>query len=271
MRGINGNIGMLLRYPKLSIGGVIRFAFDGNYRLRESIVESTEGTGRAYELAKRNVLMNSRLRWPRSGGVGMAYRPARRLTFAVDFTRAEWSRAVIEDVPSRAFVIAPLTGSLPATDGALYLNRNFFDLSPASETLTKDTSQARLGVEYLLVLPKFVIPVRAGVFEDYSPVPDLGSVTTNPETAKGRRIRGLTTGLGLNFDRFVLDFAYEIRRSEGAVGFRFGEEAVVPRPIYPRERVLQGRLVVSTILRLGNTADDPIRRLLRAIFVGARN
>jgi hypothetical protein len=269
LRGLNANLGILLRYPAMSVGGVMRLPFAGNYRLEETIVEWSTTRGGAADT--REVWMNSRLRWPRSGGLGIALRPFSGLTVAADYSYAEWSRAVIEDVPSDAFILTSLSFTDGDSESRSYVNRNFFDLSPASETLTKSAGHFRFGTEFLLSFPKFVVPLRCGVFQERSPVPDLGTMTSDPETAKGRKIRGLTLGTGINFDRLVVDVAYEIRRSEGAVGFRLGEiDEQMEQPSYPRERVMQSRIVASIILRLGSTADDPIKRLLRSIFVGSK-
>jgi hypothetical protein len=268
LRGLNANLGILMRYPAISIGGVMRLPFAGSYKLEETIVEWSSDQS---SQSNREVWMNSRLRWPRSGGVGIAVRPFSGLTVAADYSYAEWSRAVIEDVPGNAFLPASLSFTDGESDSQTYVNRNFFDLSPASETLTKSAGHFRFGMEYLLSFPKFVIPLRSGIFQERSPVPDLGTMTTDPETAKGRKIKGLTLGTGINFDRVVVDLAYEIQRSEGAVGFRLDEiEEETEQPRYPRERVTQGRIVASIILRLGSTADDPIKRLLRSIFVGSK-
>ncbi|MBN2369451.1 MAG: hypothetical protein JXO72_03090 [Vicinamibacteria bacterium] len=269
LRGMNANLGILLRYPAVSIGGVMRLPFAGSYKLEETIVEWS--SARMESTDNRDVWMNSRLRWPRSGGVGIAIRPFRGLTVAADYSYAEWARAVIEDVPGDAFLPMSLGFTGGDSEARPYINRNFFDLSPASETLTKNAGQFRFGAEFLLSFPRFVVPLRCGAFQERSPVPDLGTMTPDPETAKGRKIRGLTFGTGVNFDRIVVDLAYEIRHSEGAVGFRLDEVGdAAEQPSYPREKVKQSRIVASIILRLGSAADDPIKRWLRSIFVGSK-
>lgn len=258
LRALNVNVGFLLRYPRISIGGVARLPFTGDYGLEErdsgSTFEFDEETGEVRATPINvNLRMSSRLHWPRSAGVGVALRPFKGMTLAGDYSRSHWSRTFIEDVPGGA-LLTPDDGSL--TD------RNFFDLFPASLTSTADTDQLRGGAEYLIVTSRLVIPLRAGVFRDRSPVGELGS-------DRGRRIDGYTGGIGLNFNRLVLDVAYEQRTSEGAVALRRieSERAAPPAPL-TTETVKEERVVASLIYRFGG--DDPLKRAIRFLFVGPK-
>jgi long-subunit fatty acid transport protein len=258
LRGFNLNAGFLLKYARVSVGGVVRLPFAGDYRLTETTSSRTFEMGQPPQPATIvEPFANTRLHWPRSAGLGIALRPLRGLTVAADYTKSHWSRTFIEDVPGGAL----LTEQQRTPDGEVqesFTDRNFFDLLPASQSATADTDQWRAGAEYLLVLPRVVVPLRAGILRDRSPVSELGS-------NEGRRIRGFTLGSGINFRRLVIDFAFERRESEGVVSLRFRRGAPVDEAS-PTETVSEDRIVASLIYRFGD--NDPIKRALRYLFVG---
>ena len=257
MRGLNGNVGFLLRYPRLSLGGVVRLPFAGDYDLQETGTLTVADFGKSPQASSVDVSMASRLRWPRSAGVGLALRPFKGMTLAGDYTSSHWSRTAIEAVPDGALLTTPN----PDPNVNVYTDLNFFDLLPASQTATTDTSQWRTGGEYLVVLSKLVVPLRGGLFRDRSPVRDL-------VTDEGRRIKGWTAGSGLNFNRLVLDVAFERRESEGVVGLRLRKGKPVTSGA-TTESVREERVVASLIYRAGGP-DDPLKRALRYLFGGPK-
>jgi hypothetical protein len=262
LRGLNLNTGFMLRFARVSLGGVLRLPFTGDYSLEESGRRVQFELGQPSPPENTAMSMTSRLHWPRSAGVGIAVRPLRGLTLAADYARSHWSRTFIEAVPDGAL----LTTARFDEDGdriESFTDRNFFDLLPASTTATADTDQWRAGAEYLIVSSRIVIPVRAGLFRDRSPVSEL----TNDE---GRRIEGFTLGTGLNFNRIVLDVAFERRESDGVVGLRFRQGNAVPASA-STESVREDRIVASLIYRFGGDGEDPLKKLLRYIFVGPRD
>lgn len=263
LRGLNVTTGLLLRYPRLSLGGVLRLPFAGDYSLAETGRSEERELGQPTIIEERDVSMRSRLRWPRSAGVGIALRPWRGVTLAADYSRSQWSRASIEDVPDGALLTNAATPDATGVAQTRFQDLNFFDLQPSSQTTTLDTSQWRAGAEYLLSLPRVVVPLRGGLFRDRSPVRQIGS-------QQGRRIRGFTLGTGLNFSRFVLDVAFERRRSEALVGLVFRGGEAQAQNVAPRESVREDRIVASLIYRFGG-ADDPLQRALRFLFVGAED
>jgi hypothetical protein len=66
----------------------------------------------------------------------------------------------------------------------------------------KDTTQVRIGGEYLFILPdrNMVIPVRAGLF--YDPEPSEGDV---------KDFYGISIGSGIAYKRVIFDLAYVLR------------------------------------------------------------
>jgi hypothetical protein len=256
-RAVNVNLGFLLKYPKLSIGGVYRTPFTGDYDLKET-GSHTDFSNDTTRQINNNI--TTRLHWPRSAGIGVALRPVHGLTLAGDYTRALWSRSTIDDVPGgvlRTPVITDANGDPVAT----FTDRNFFDLQPTPDTFTIDTGQWRAGGEYLVVTSKLVVPLRAGLFRDTSPVAQVNG--------QERRIDGLTFGTGLNFSHVVLDVAYERRTSDGDVTLLLGRHsATAPPPA--SEKVTESRIVASLLYRFGGQGEDPLKRLFRYLFVGAK-
>jgi long-subunit fatty acid transport protein len=235
----------------------VRLPFTGDYELSENGQRTFYEVGRPLPPEPVDVKVTTRIHWPRSAGVGVALRPFRGLTLARDFSRSHWSRTFIEDVPGGVLLTAAEEDDNGETVES-FTDRNFFDLLPASQTSTVDTEQLRAGLEYLVVIPKVVIPLRAGIFRDQSPVSDLAS-------DEGRDIEGWTVGTGFNFKHVVLDVAYERRESEGVVALRLrgGQPG---RGAALRETVREERFVASLIYRFGD--NDPLKRLFRYIFVG---
>jgi long-subunit fatty acid transport protein len=254
MSAASVNAGVLLRFPRLSVGAVLRLPFVGRYDLVETGQLTVLEAGRAPVSTAIDQRMNGRLHWAQTAGVGAALRPFSGLTLAGDFSRSSWGGAYLEDVPDGA-LLTPDTaeGATPA-----FTNRNFFDLAAASQTTTADSSEWRVGAEYLFSLPKFVIPLRAGIFRSRSPIRELGS-------GESRRIDGFTVGSGLNFSRLVFDVAVEQRRSEGLVGLqlRGGAPSAGGDSL---EQVKESRVVASVLYRFPD--NDVVKRLMRSLFVG---
>jgi len=243
----------------MRIGAVVRTPFDGSYDLDENNVESfyEPQTGRPLGSRPVSYTATSQMHVSWGIGAGIAIRPFRGLTLAADYTRAEWSRTTLANVPNGAL----LTTEERDADGELlpiYTDRNFFDLLPAPETSTENTSQWRAGAEYLVAFSKLIVPLRAGVFRDRSPVVDLGS-------SEGRLIEGWTLGAGLNFSKLVLDVAFERRESEGPLLLRLRGGSPVPATNPVTEKVKQDRIVASLIFRFGS-GSDPIKGLLGSLF-----
>lgn len=261
LRALNANVGLLLRYPRLSLGAVMRLPFTGDYKDIEELHAQDFLLDQLLVTRDETRIVRSRLHWPRSLGAGVALRPLRGLTVAGDYTRSRWSGAFIENVPTGALLTARDAAQTDPSN-TQFVDRNFFDLLPATVTATTDTSQWRAGAEYLLTaIPKVVLPFRAGVFRDRSPVTDL--------TGTARRIDGWTVGTGLNFSRVVLDVAFEHRESSGVIGLRLRADQPVEGSL-STEDVKQDRFMASLIYRAGG-ADDPIKRLFRYLFVGPRD
>lgn len=258
LRGFNVNAGFLLKYPRVSVGGVMRLPFSGDYRLDEtdrSVFFDPEGGPSPPLMDHYGV--TTRLNWPRGGGLGIAVRPLGGLTVTTDVSTTLWSRASLEQLPDGAL----LTDAPTDEDGnpiGGFTDRNFFDLLPKTLTSTSDTTQWRAGVEYLLAFSKVVIPVRAGAFRTSSPFADAIEGGTSD-------VRGFTFGTGVNFSRLVFDIAFERRESDVALGLRRLNRAAPATS--PMETVALDRVVASVILRFDN--DGAFARFFRGLFAGS--
>ena len=180
--GFNFNLGLLWNVTsKLTLGAVFRspFTADLDYRL------DFEGTARSIsgvllDDAKDTFREDQDLDMPMSYGVGMAFRPSDQLTLSADVSRTHWQDFILEDEDGNK--TSPISGL------------------PKSQSDVDPTIQVRLGAEYLLIRPKFVIPLRGGLF--YDPVPAEGS----PDD-----FYGLSIGSGISIRRASFDIAYQYR------------------------------------------------------------
>jgi len=184
-RGINANFGILWNItPALSLGGVIKTPFTASVDHKFSYSQtsqfgppvSTTVTSQVSAVDKVEVEM------PVSYGVGLAWRVSDALTLDFDVYRTHWSDYVLKDSQGNEF--SPIDGR------------------PASESDIHDTTQMRLGGEYLFVFPEksIIVPLRAGLF--YDPEPSQGAV---------RDFYGFSIGSGIAYKGFIFDVAYQLR------------------------------------------------------------
>lgn len=117
---------------------------------------------------------------PMSYGIGIAYRFSDQLTTSLDIYRTEWDDFVLTDANGNK--ISPVSGK------------------PESEADIDPTTQVRLGVEYLILANRFIVPLRGGAF--YDPAPAEGS----PDD-----IYGISLGSGIAMGSLVFDIAYQYR------------------------------------------------------------
>jgi long-subunit fatty acid transport protein len=136
---------------------------------------------------------------PASYGFGLAYRHSDRLTFSLDLYRTEWSEFAIT---SRE------TGE----------KKNPISNQPIGKGTSKDTTQVRLGIEYLFIGSKIVIPLRAGLF--YDPEPSMrktraqsaGSASDDSTwEAVTNNYFGFSVGSGISVDSWAFDVSYQYR------------------------------------------------------------
>jgi long-subunit fatty acid transport protein len=187
--GENWHFGFLWSpFSSWTIGGVYKTPFEADFEKKVTIMSElcfdSAFAGSPITLNCVEGIESDRqdfvLKMPASYGVGVAYRYSDTLTFALDVYRTEWSRFVLQD--SEENEKNPLTGA-DVKDGRL-----------------KDTTQVRMGMEYLIIRPKDVIPLRLGFF--YDPEPATGHLD---------EYYGFSAGTGYAIGNVSFDISYQYR------------------------------------------------------------
>jgi long-subunit fatty acid transport protein len=182
-RGVNANFGLLWDINEhFTVGAVVKTPFTAS--LRHDFTFMTTSTfgppADTTTSSQQRIIEDVELDMPLSYGVGLAVRVSDALTMALDLSRTHWSDYILTDSQGNKF--SPIDGR------------------PESESDVQDTTQVRLGAEYLFIGQETVVPVRGGVF--YDPEPAHGTV---------RDFYGLSVGSGIGYKRFIFDVAYQYR------------------------------------------------------------
>jgi long-subunit fatty acid transport protein len=171
--GENANFGVLWDMTKyLTIGAVVKTPFTATIRHRHTRAD----------LPSENFEEEVKLKMPMSYGIGLACRFSDEFTVDLDVYRTEWSKYILTDGQGNEF--DPITGR------------------PKSESNVKDTTQVRIGGEYLFIQEErnLVVPLRAGFL--YDPEPADGKV---------KDFYGITVGSGIGHKGIIFDMAYQLR------------------------------------------------------------
>jgi long-subunit fatty acid transport protein len=177
--GYSWLVGTVYRFSKSwSFGAVVKPAYRLN--LLHEHTGFTKILMGAFEQTNYDVPLDEevKLDFPLVLAAGAAWRPADQLTLSLDCTWTQWSQYRYHEADG--------TDSNPVDD--------------SSDDL-QDTYTARLGGEYLIILPDQVIALRAGF--GYDPAPAVGTVGD---------YYTVSCGLGVQFvKRFNLDLAYQYK------------------------------------------------------------
>jgi len=180
--GFNATIGFLWDVSELiSIGGVFKTPWTAN-------MHHTYASSEFQRYADSNVTSSYtdsfeeqvELDFPLSYGLGIAFRFSDAFTCSLDVHRTEWGSFAYRD--GNGVETSPIDGRPMA----------YSDIGP--------THQVRMGGEYLLILERTIVPLRAGLFYDPEPGED-GS----------RAFYGFSVGSGVSYGLLVLDAAYQFR------------------------------------------------------------
>jgi long-subunit fatty acid transport protein len=181
--GLGANAGLLWDVDsKWTVGAVVKTPTWGNMKRSVDRFESTCSVTTSLQEA-----FNERYRLPPAYGLGIAYRHSDEFTVSVDAYRIEWGSA-------RHVEADPESGTRETHNPISGADPDAFEV--------KGITQAHLGLEYLFILQRTVIPLRAGAFYDPEPGADL----TN-------HFVGVALGSGISIGDFVLDAAYQMRTS----------------------------------------------------------
>lgn len=193
-KGFNMNVGFLWDVnPTITVGAVFKTPFEASLRYRY------KETQKVYQPAIGSMITSSvafsehrDLKMPMSYGLGVAVRLSDVWTISFDVYRTNWSRFFMETKERGDF--SPIDGT------------------PRRFSHVHDTTQVRVGGEYLLMLEKIIIPLRAGLF--YDPQPSQ----KHPDD-----FFGFSLGSGIMLNKHVLlDWAYEMRYGRNVCGGTLG-------------------------------------------------
>ena len=225
------NLGLLLAYPSVSVGLVYHGPLQGDLSETLSV--------RSTLLEPLDVSTGAELKFPRSVGAGVAWRPKPLLRLALDVTYNEWTQ----------FLVQEQSDSAP---NAL----SFFDGLPPELSTTRDTVSLNVGMEKLFPAKDLFIPLRLGAAYE----PQGGR---DPLLRDGLAYRVVSAGTGVNTNSLKFDVALEYqwgsaRGSEDlSLVYQVGRAAEFGLPPSPEAQGTDGlrqwRLKVSMIYRLTNT------------------
>ncbi|MCP4349626.1 MAG: hypothetical protein GY795_29445 [Desulfobacterales bacterium] len=138
-KGINANIGFLWHINnRFTLGAVLKTPFEADLIYEHYFHSAMKPPSTTVE--------NGKMDMPVSYGFGLSYRHSDRLTGSLDIYRTEWGNFLITSADGKT--ISPITGE------------------SADETDTQPTHQMRMGIEYLFITPKYLVPLRGGIFYD---------------------------------------------------------------------------------------------------------
>jgi hypothetical protein len=166
------------------------------------------------------------VRWPETLGWGVGVHPLPTLLLTADWSRTPWSNTTF------------------VAQGTPYDNRNFFDLTVASQTPNVTTFHS--GAEWVAFLgDSVVVPLRAGWFKEPQPIVD-------PKTGQQRVLRGWTAGFGVKLGSMTVDMAYRDSRSH-----RYASRLNADSPLggvtsyaYGNENLEEKRIFLSLIFQM---------------------
>jgi len=231
VRGDSFNLGLMLTYPRWSVGLLYQNAVSADFSTSQAVT-SSDAPGAAAET-------EGTLRFPRAVGIGGAWRPAPRWTVALDLTWEDWTDTILD---------TPYTGRI-----------NLFDGLPPDRSSTRDTLSVNAGAERLFAGDGFIVPLRFGVAWEPQGARD-------PYTRDPVNFVLLAVGTGYNTNSLKFDAAFQYRWASFMTGADFG--TVEYSPLLPsavgERSTQQWRLKLSLILRVTDT--DKLKRGVRKVF-----
>jgi long-subunit fatty acid transport protein len=235
VRGNNVSLGLMLTYPRWSVGLLYQLPLRARYTNSASVTPSADAP-----VTPARARFDGTLLFPRALGVGGAWRPATRWTVDLDLTWDDWSEAVLD---------SPATGEI-----------SIFDNLPKSLSSTRDTLSVNAGAEHLFSGDGYVVPMRFGAA--WEPQGARSPYTRDPVNYVM-----LAAGTGYNTNSLKFDAALQFRWGHFQDGGSFGVAAPAPPTLPPavgERSVSEWRLKLSLILRVTDT--DKLRRILGKVF-----
>jgi long-subunit fatty acid transport protein len=184
LRGVNMNFGLLWKVNKqLTIGAVLKTPFTARFDHQytsDRIMRDINGNiiGSSHTSISEEV----DLQMPMSYGIGFAWRFSDEFTIDLDVYRTHWSDYILTD--GQGNKMSPINAL------------------PQSRSNVKDTTQVRLGGDYIFIKPHrdWTVSLRGGMF--YDPEPAQEAV---------KDFYGFSIGTGISYKRYNFDIAYQLR------------------------------------------------------------
>lgn len=226
-RASNMNFGLLWNMTNLiTVGAVLKtpVTFHPDVEVQVFSRQITPVLNRDISAQARFSQGDVLLEYPISYGAGIAFRFSDAFTVDFDIFRTEWGDfkregvvrfETVFDPATRLLTQRPVIGLLGADNRVIGgveafdpVERRTVRLFPSE---VDATYQIRLGGEYLFILEKTIIPLRAGVF--YDPEPSH----KNPQD-----FYGFALGSGASLGPLIIDIAYQFRFANGVSGEQLG-------------------------------------------------
>ncbi len=189
--GLNFHLGLLWNINQyLTIGAVFKAPFKADVKYNDNAVDKSYNDQESFPKDKEeqqeeiikstNYSDDQTLDMPMSYGLGAALRLSDALSFSLDVYRTHWKDYILQD--SSGEKTSPISGV------------------SESKSDVGNTTQVRLGSEYLIIRKKFIVPLRCGFF--YDPEPSMDGTDD---------FWGMSLGTGITWKRFVFDTAFQYR------------------------------------------------------------
>ncbi len=198
--GVNFHLGLLWDINRyITLGVVFKSPFTADLRHNYTFVDKS-GSGSDSD-ASWSVSDNESIDMPMSFGMGIAVRPSDAFTVDLDIYTTRWEDYILHTSTGKS--VSPISGL------------------EEDRSKVGNTTQVRLGSEYLIIGEKIVAPIRCGVF--YDPEPSKDGVDD---------FWGFSIGAGVAYKRFVFDTAFQYRFGKDIETNIAGENAVQDKNAY---------------------------------------
>jgi long-subunit fatty acid transport protein len=188
-------------WESLNLGAVFKTGFSGDVKLSRSRIDTfTAEDGTTIETSNAFSRRDLHLSFPGATGLGVSWRPRSNLTLSLDYTRSHWSSGRIFNF----FTLRKTQVDQPPP--VPQFPRDFFARLPyptLEDQDQQDTTQLRVGAEYVLIKNRLKWPLRVGYFMDDQYFRAVGGAP---------RFDGVTLGTGLIIGPALLDVAYVRQR-----------------------------------------------------------
>ncbi|MFZ2491525.1 MAG: hypothetical protein WA208_08570 [Thermoanaerobaculia bacterium] len=229
--GLAFDVGVLYRpIEKVSLGAVYHSGFTAPFWY-----ESTLDSPGWPQLRHGG---HARMKWPDGFGAGVAFKPTDYLTISMDGAVTHWAAATVDEVISSQLSYDAQDGWKPE-----FLERQ--DLGfPYFGVRQRDTTNLRLGAEYVTFYHDVTFPFRVGLFREEQAT---NAWDTAEDLQPQPRYSGYTAGFGIAVGRVQVDLAYV--RTHGTDRGRIGVVDGQLTTEVEESTVRNQRLILSALVR----------------------